>query len=1603
MNPFISKLFFLAIFLVLQLISVTNDMFASTPEKTYAAADALYIWVSPDGDDNGDGSELHPYATLEKALSVVREKRAAAERRNIGQVHIVMRGGVYRLTHTLNLSIDDSGTLTSPTTIEAASGEIPIISGGVLVDGWHDAGSVPGLPSTSVGNVWVTSTPVLEGAPVDFRHFWVNGTKMRRASTLDDLSLPRLISVNKSRGELITPIVEQTFQHPDKLEMSIIQDWAWNNLRVKSLNNSSNRSTFTFMDPESGIEFKRPWPILRADQNSFSNHKFYLSNAIELLNRPQEWYNDSKEGKLYYWPRSGENQSDIQSVVPVLETLINIKGAGSSKVTYINFNGIYFEHTTWMRPSVLGHVGLQAGQFLYDAYSDDSAPGGNVAWVGRPSAAISVSDARNVTFKNCVFQHLGSTGLDFVSGTKRMTVQGCVFNDIGGTGILGGYFGDEEFESHMAYNPTDKTVVCDSLTISNNYITKIGNEDWGCVAIGIGYASNVTISHNEIYDTPYSAISLGWGWTTSSNCMRNNHITANYIHNFSNQMRDSGAIYTLSSQSNSSIENNRIEDVGDPLLNPIMWDMRHSQFDLYLDEGSDYFTVSNNWLERGEISRNQNGSHNTWGTNNNSVSTSIKNSAGLQAAYTNIRNLADQQSYAPMDSIGDDNRHKTIIDFVAQNDGFKQGNALAVDLNQDNRLDIVYGGGESNQVQEGGIRMNTGNYSFAATQGLRRLKRCNFAAGDLNGDGTMDLIQAGWAFDDNYNALWLNDGHGRLTERRLATSKKTSPACGISDLNNDGLSDCFFVGNGKDNNFYYQYSNHTFGDPVSSLVLPGGFSDPSMVYADFNNDQSTDICLLSNQTGGVYTRIFYNDGEGHFTETEVGFIERGAPGGMTYADVNHDGYLDIAIGGLYYGEQWNSTSSQGGKTVTLYINDQHGGFTKKQQFSEYLLDNVTQPLRFCDWDNDGDYDLIITGWNMSEGNVSRTNVFLNDGSGNFTKSSVSLPGVSESSVELADFGNNGVNDILITGNCNSGYNGFSGDRRIAVLCRNQTEVKNTSPTSPTNLKAELTGTGSVDLSWDSGSDSETNINSLSYNYYIRDLSSGLYMTFPNADITTGTRWVSQMGNAGLNKSWKLRNLPSGTYAWSVQTIDAAYAGSPFAPEQTFTVVDGAVVLDPVSYPESTNSSNLQLYQYLVESRQMYDRGITSMGEAYRSGASVYNNPSKTNQEISDALNAIKSAITSSELEYEIGIPGTYGIVNPGFENITSQHNSSNSAPFGWTLTRNGSKVSSTSTWYWFGANTDGTENEGSYVWGIWNGSNYGTIELSQTLSGLPNGLWKLTARLMNNNTESGNLARIFAGNSSMVAGGFHNYNTLPSGEQCNFGNSWATSDFDLSNVMSVYTIVNDNTLTIGVRTNGFFKVDDFQLTYLGEGPCETQVGVGSSGYATIVTEAPIDFEGLDGVSAFKVMLQNSASDLTFEKIDGGIAAGIPILIFGTPGETYSLPVTTSAVESVASGNILRVVNRPINGGTNIYAFGEGVEGTGFYSVASSVELAHGDVYLQASAGGRSFLPIHPEYVNIEDILNDASDRLIIYNLSGQRLQRPQRGVNIINGRKVIVR
>ena len=73
------------------------------------------------------------------------------------------------------------------------------------------------------------------------------------------------------------------------------------------------------------------------------------------------------DGKVYYWPRRGEDLATVSVFAPALETLVKVEGALDEPVTNIEFNGITFAHTAWLRPSEQGHVPLQASMPMLNA------------------------------------------------------------------------------------------------------------------------------------------------------------------------------------------------------------------------------------------------------------------------------------------------------------------------------------------------------------------------------------------------------------------------------------------------------------------------------------------------------------------------------------------------------------------------------------------------------------------------------------------------------------------------------------------------------------------------------------------------------------------------------------------------------------------------------------------------------------------------------------------------------------------------------------------------------------------------------------------------------------------------------------------------------------------------------------------------------------------------------------------------------------------------------------------------------------------------------------------------------------------------------------
>lgn len=590
------------------------------------------IYVSLQGNDKNPGTKEAPFNTLNRAIKQAREWRRLNRPEVAGGIYIRLEEGVYAQRNSLFLRSEDSGTPDSPTVICAVDGAHPVISGGVAVTGWKRGCNHPAVPEKLKQKIWSAEAPLIGNRRVETRQMWVNGHKVQRAAQFPDGGLERMIDFNPEEQTITIPVFQsvnpERLQNAGQLEMIVHQRWAIAILRVKSIDAKDGQAVVRFHEPESHLEFAHPWPqpVIGGEKG---NSSFCLINALELLDQPGEWFQEYPSGTIYYYPQAGENMETAEVIIPTLETLVTIDGTLSRPVKHIQFNGITFAHTSWMRPSFQGHVTLQGGFPLLDAYKlqepglPEKAELENQAWITRPETAIRVRGAEHIDFKHCTFRHLSSTGLDYEWAVTASSVEDCQFTDIGGTALLVGAFPDGGFETHIPFIPADVRELCSHITIRNNFISNVTNEDWGCVGIGAGYVRNMDISHNEVCHLNYSGICVGWGWTSLESGMCNNRIEANYVHHFARRLYDAGGLYTLSNQPGSVMRNNRIEH-----LIEAPYATNDRAFYIYLDEATDGYTMENNWCPAERFDSNRPGKKNVWKNNGPQVADSIKYKAG---------------------------------------------------------------------------------------------------------------------------------------------------------------------------------------------------------------------------------------------------------------------------------------------------------------------------------------------------------------------------------------------------------------------------------------------------------------------------------------------------------------------------------------------------------------------------------------------------------------------------------------------------------------------------------------------------------------------------------------------------------------------------------------------------------------------------------------------------------------------------------------------------------------------------------------------------------------------------------------------------------------
>jgi hypothetical protein len=244
----------------------------------------------------------------------------------------------------------------------------------------------------------------------------------------------------------------------------------------------------------------------------------------------------------------------------------------------------------------------------------------------------------------------------------------------------------------------------------------------------------------------------------------------------------------------------------------------------------------------------------------------------------------------------------------------------------------------------------------------------------------------------------------------------------VGDIDGDGLPDLYFTSNLGPNKLYRNRGNYTFED----ITDKAGVADPDgwktgVTMADVNGDGKLDIYVSGVDYLGMHGRnvLYINNGDGTFTDRtkEFGLEHVGYSTQALFFDYDGDGDLDMyLLDHSTHTERATDRQSQGGPTNPrtgdrLFRND-GGHFTDvtTQAGLHDGIDGYGLGVVVSDFNNDGCPDIYVT--NDFQGNDF---LYINNCNGTFTESITKAMGHTSRfsmGVDAADFNNDGRTDII---------------------------------------------------------------------------------------------------------------------------------------------------------------------------------------------------------------------------------------------------------------------------------------------------------------------------------------------------------------------------------------------------------------------------------------------------------------------------------------------------------------------------------------------------------------------------------------------------------------
>ena len=440
-----------------------------------AAQPKADFYVSNSGSDSWSGTLAvanaeqsdGPFATLQRARDAVRKLKLKKK----SDIAVVIREGTYRFDETVVFGVQDSGEGESTVTYAAYPGETPVLSSGREIKGWERvSGQLAGLPKVAVGKVQVANVRVPNVQVA-------NGRGQFRALFDDEGLLPRARSAGfiplagSGRSKLhCPPGLLKDWRNVEDIEIVVRPHHAWivNILPLESVDVEKQTA-------RTSIEATYLMDRLHFLKDTKS---CWVENALEELDEPGEWALNTKEGKLYLWPRN-----DSPVLAPELMELIRVEGdidkqgPKDTPVRNLCFRGLTFMHGDSYRIAK-DDAGLQHDWDMHD----------------KANALVRLRGTENCKIENCRFAHSGSGAIRVDLHGQENTISGNLIQHMGGGGVL-----------LCGYGPGTKDVNRNNV-VFNNHIHHTGRIYSHSPGIMVWQSGENRIANNLVHHTPYTGI-----------------------------------------------------------------------------------------------------------------------------------------------------------------------------------------------------------------------------------------------------------------------------------------------------------------------------------------------------------------------------------------------------------------------------------------------------------------------------------------------------------------------------------------------------------------------------------------------------------------------------------------------------------------------------------------------------------------------------------------------------------------------------------------------------------------------------------------------------------------------------------------------------------------------------------------------------------------------------------------------------------------------------------------------------------------------------------------------------------------------------------------